>query len=114
MTSATSARSCTKFVRKQQYHGHDLDSALTEPISNLVETAYQEFYESESEAISSGMLVMLTADELALISLVDRITDIALEQFSSQVQKQAVHMVVHQVKESVNQGTVRSTAWDIT
>jgi hypothetical protein len=95
-------------VRKQQYHGHDLDSALTEPISSQVENAYQEFYKSESEAISSGMLVMLAADELKLISFVDRITDIALDQFSNQVKKQVVHMVVHQVKESVNQGTLHS------
>lgn len=102
-----------KFVRKQQYNGHDLDSALTEPISNLVETAYQEFYKSESEAISSGMLVMLAADELKLVSFVDRITDIALEQFSNQVKKQVVHLVVHQVKESVNQGTLHSVGHHI-
>jgi hypothetical protein len=57
-----------KFVRKEQYHGHDLDSALTEPMANMVETAYQDFYKSESEAISRGMLVMLAADELTLVA----------------------------------------------
>lgn len=102
-----------KFVRKKQYNGHDLDSALTEPISNQVEKAYQEFYKSESEAISSGMLVMLAADDLKLISFVDRITDIALDQFSKQVKKQVVHMVVHQVKESVNQGTLHTVGHHI-
>jgi hypothetical protein len=97
-----------KFVRKEQYHGHDLDSALTEPIVNLVETAYQDFYQSESEAISMGMLVMLAADEVNLCSFIDRIADIALQQFSKQVRKQVVHMLMHQIKESVNQGTLNS------
>lgn len=97
-----------KFVRRQQYQGHELDSAMTEPISNLVETAYQDFYESESEAISSGMLVMLAADESKLTSFMGRISDIALEQFSAQVKERVVHMVVDQVKESVSQGTLHS------
>jgi hypothetical protein len=30
-----------KFVRKKQHRNHDLDSALTQPISDIVETAYQ-------------------------------------------------------------------------
>jgi hypothetical protein len=97
-----------KFVRKEQYHGNDLDSALTEPIANMVETAYQEFYKSESEAISRGMLVMLAADELNLCSFIDRIADIALHQFSKQVRKQVVHMLIHQIEENVNQGTLHS------
>ncbi len=97
-----------KFVRKEQYHGHDLDSALTEPIANMVETAYQDFYSSESEAISRGMLVMLAADELYLCSFIDRIADIALHQFSNQVRKQVVHMIIHQIEESVKQGTLHS------
>lgn len=97
-----------KFVCKEQYHSHDLDSALREPIVNLVETAYQEFYQSESEAISKGMLVMLAADEVNICSFIDRIADIALHQFSKQVRKQVVHMLMHQIKESVNQGTLHS------
>ena len=78
-----------RFVRKQRYNGHELDSALTEPISARVETAYQEFYQSESEAISSGMLVMLAADELKLKDFLDRVADIALDSFSGAVKKQS-------------------------
>jgi hypothetical protein len=45
---------------------------------------------------------MLAADELNLCSFIDRIADIALHQFSKQVRKQVIHMLVHQIEESVN------------
>lgn len=93
-----------KFVRKQTYNNHALDSALTEPISERVEAAYQEFYQSESEAISSGMLSMLAKDERKLEDFMDRVSGIALQSFSSRVRKLVVHMVVDQVKTSVEQG----------
>lgn len=97
-----------QFTRRHQYNGHDLDSALTDPICDRVQTKYQNFYESESDAISGGMLVMLAADELKLQSFMDRIADIALESFSKKVKKQVVHLVVHQVKTSVEQGSMHT------
>jgi hypothetical protein len=89
-----------KFVLKQTYNNHALDSALTEPISERVETAYQEFYQSETGAISNGMLAMLAADQVRLGNFMDTISGIALQSFSDRVKKQVVHMVGDQVKTS--------------
>lgn len=78
-----------------------------------MESAYQAFYESESEAISKGMLVMLAADEVKLKGFMDRIADIALDSFSAQVKKQVVKMVMHQVKNSVEQGSLHTVSHHI-
>ncbi|KAF8850871.1 hypothetical protein BDZ45DRAFT_696406 [Acephala macrosclerotiorum] len=102
-----------KFTRKQQYHGHDLDSALTEPIANMVQRSYESFYESENEAISNGMLTMLAADDLKLNNSVDRLGEIAMSAVSSQVKKQLLRVVKHQIKESAKHGTLNAVGHNI-
>lgn len=102
-----------KFTRRQQYKGHDLDSALTEPITNLVQDRYNEVYESESEAISSGMLTALATDDVKLKDFLDRIADIALSKCSKRVKQHVVHMVADQIRESVQQGTLHTIGQQI-
>lgn len=102
-----------KFVRKQPYKGSDLDSALTEPISNLVEAHYQSFYTQESDAISQGVLVELTRDEAKLQNMADMVADIAMKNLSKQARKQIAHLVVEHVKQSISQGTLHTIGQNI-
>lgn len=102
------------FMRKKRSKAGRLhDSALTDPIVELVTEEYKSFYESESENISNGVLVALSNDEIQLQSFVDRISDIALKKLSTEAKKQVVKLVVHQIKESVNQGALHSIGHQI-
>jgi hypothetical protein len=95
------------FMRKKRAKsGCELDSALTDPIIEIVREEYEEFYQSESEAISQGVLTALATDEIKLTKFVDRILGIALHNISDKGKKKVLDLIVHQIKQSVSQGTL--------
>jgi hypothetical protein len=59
------------------------------------------------------MLNMLAADEVQLTNFVDRLSEIALKRFSGHIKTQLEKLVVHQVKQSVEQGTVDTVGQQI-
>jgi hypothetical protein len=102
------------FMRKKRAKsGCELDSALTDPIIEIVREEYEEFYQSESENISKGVLTALATDEIKLTKFVDRISAIALQKMSKEAKKQVVRLVVHEIKESISQGTLHSVGQQI-
>jgi hypothetical protein len=113
MISSASARCYIDLPATKKHKGHELDSALTDPITERVQDAYRDFYQSESDAISSGMLTALAEHDVKLTSFLDRIADIALGKFSSKVKKQIVHLVADQIRESVQQGTLHTMGHQI-
>jgi hypothetical protein len=103
-----------QFMRvKRSSSGRIHDSALTDPIVEIVTKDYKDFYASESENISKGVLLALSSNELKLQSFVDRVSDIALKKFSKEAKSQVVQLVVSQIKESVNQGALQSVGHQI-
>jgi hypothetical protein len=103
-----------QFMRKKKSSGGRMhDSALTDPIIEIVTKEYQDFYASESENISNGVLVALASDEIKLQSFVDRISDIALKKLSKEAKNQIVKLVMHQIKEGVSQGAAHSVGHQI-
>lgn len=102
-----------RFTRHQKHKGHEFDSALTDPITERVEDAYRDFYQSESDAISSGMMTALAEHDVKVTNFLDRIADTALSKFSSKVKKQNVHLVADQIRESVQQGTLHTMGHQI-
>lgn len=97
-----------KFVRHKQLNGHKLDSALTEPVCEIVTKKYEEFYKDNADAISKGVLAELTGNDLILESFLSRLTDKALKKASSKVRKQVVHLIVHQIHDSAAAGTLNT------
>jgi hypothetical protein len=108
------AKAIYLFMRKKRAKsGCELDSVLTDPIINIVKDQYEEFYQSQSDNISQGVLTALASDEIKLTEFVDRISGIALQQVSAQAKKRVVDLVVHEIKESISQGTLHSVGQQI-
>jgi hypothetical protein len=84
------------------------DSALTDPITEIVTKEYRDFYASESANISNGVLMALSAHEIKLQNFVDHISGIALKGISKEAKNQVVNIVVHQIKESVDHGAMHT------
>ncbi|CZR54774.1 uncharacterized protein PAC_04658 [Phialocephala subalpina] len=60
-----------------------------------------------------AMLTMLAADYLKLSSFVDRLAYIAISSISSQVKRQQLKVVKHQIKESAKHGTLNAVGHNI-
>ena len=87
-----------KFIRRKRHGGHDLDSALTEPILKIIEEKYVELYNFHGEEISSEFLDMLKNDSILLNSFVERLVD----KFSGKISKEARAGVVRLLVEQIH------------
>ena len=76
-----------KFTRKEPYHDHELDSALTVPIMGIVKKNYVEFYEGQQNEIADGIMRRLDENNLVLESFMGKITELVLNETSEQVSK---------------------------
>ncbi|KAF2006905.1 hypothetical protein P154DRAFT_615012 [Amniculicola lignicola CBS 123094] len=102
------------FMRKKRSSsGRVHDSALTDPIIKIVTEEYQDFYASESENITKGVLVALAEDEVKLQDFVDRLSNIAVGTLKSTARSLVVQSVKRQIKESVEQGALLSVGQQI-
>jgi hypothetical protein len=96
------------FVRHKKHRGRTLDSALTEPICDIVTRRYESFYEESAGAIGEGLLARLKADSLFLDSFVSKVTDKALDKATKEVQKQVAHTIITQIHDSATHGAMHT------
>jgi hypothetical protein len=102
------------FMRKKKApSGCTLDSALTDPIMEIVREEYETFYQEQSDNISKGVLNALASDEIKFKGFVERVSGIALSKLSSSARKQVVKLICHQIKDSIGQGALHSVQQSI-
>ena len=94
-----------KFIRRKRHDGHDLDSALTEPILKIIEEKYVKLYNSHGEEISSEFLEMLKNDNVLLNSFVERLADKVLGKISKEARARVVHLLVEQIHDAATSNT---------
>lgn len=63
------------FCRGQQYEDRKLDSALTQPVANVVVEQFEKLYGEKSEDLSKALLKVLTEDTTILNSIVQTMID---------------------------------------
>jgi hypothetical protein len=102
-----------KFVRQKPYNGHKLDSALTDPICDIVCKKYQTFYEDNAKIVSQGVLEALTSNNLVLKSLINKLADKVLDKSASHIRGQVVQHIVHQIHNSVAAGTLHTVGHQV-
>jgi hypothetical protein len=90
------------FVRKKPYNGHELDSALTEPIVARVVECYTNCFEEHSDEISDVFFKIMVNDDVVLNSVVDMITDQIASTATKQARKHIAHLLARQIKEAAS------------
>lgn len=71
------------FCRQQKFQGKELDSALTDPISNIVSKRFESFYEKNTESISQVFLKYLVNEKVMLRSIVNVVVESAAAKFTA-------------------------------
>jgi hypothetical protein len=94
-----------KFIRRKRHDGHDLDSALTEPVLKIIEDKYVALYNSHGEEISSEFLEMLKNDNILLNSFVERLADKVSDKISKEARAKIVHLLVEQIHDAATSNT---------
>lgn len=97
-----------KFVRQKSCKGYKLDSALTDPICDLVSRRYQSFYAENTAIVSNGIVETMTSDNLILQSLLKEVANKCLHHTSGYIREKLVEKLVHQVHDSIAQGTLHT------
>jgi hypothetical protein len=97
-----------KFARHKTYNGHVLDSALTDPVGEIVIRKYQDFYENNGDIINEGLIKSLAENNLVLNSVLDKVADKILSKYASQVRSKIVEKIVHQIHDAVSAGTLHT------
>jgi hypothetical protein len=90
------------FLRKEPYHHHELDSALTEPVAQIVGECYDEFLKGNSEIISQHFLQQMMENELILEIIMGEALDRAAKKGMSTIRSKAVHVMVEGVKHAAS------------
>ena len=102
-----------KFVRVKTYNGHKLDSALTEPVSDIVCRQYQAFYEANGDVVSAGIIESMTSNDMVLKAVLDKVAEKVLSKSAKHLRDQVVQQIVHQVHDTVAAGTLHTVGHQV-
>jgi hypothetical protein len=90
--------SCYHFVRSKTCNGHKLESALTDPIVEIVQDKYSEYFESHSGDISEASMKMLVEDNPCLMHHIQQsLSQSSHHMISQQVTHLTATVAGHQV-----------------
>lgn len=99
------AKVLIRFIRRKRHDGHDLDSALTEPILEIIEDKYVKLFESHGKEICSEFLEALKKDNVLLNSFVERLADKVSGKIAKKARAKIVHLLVEQIHDAATSNT---------
>jgi hypothetical protein len=97
-----------KFMTKKKHEGHELDSALTAPILDIIQQKFADLYEAHGQEISGELLHALRNNNVLLESFISRLSDAVSSnssKMSKKAQKEIVHLLAHQTHDGVTSRT---------
>jgi len=89
-----------KFMTKKRHNGHELDSALTVPVLDIVQRKFMDLYEARRQQISHELLRALRTDDFLLECFIRRLSDVVSTRLSREAQRQIVHLIAHEMNDA--------------
>lgn len=86
------------FCAGKRLNGHELDSALTEPVVALVTEEFEALYEANSEELSSALSVGLMRSRIFTTSLVENIVDITNSELPNAVKNKVALVLLQKLE----------------
>lgn len=90
------------FLVKKNYKQHDLDSALTTPVSECVGKCYGEFLQENADLISGYFLQHMVKNDLILEVIMTQVVEKLAKKRVSQVRGKLVHVLVEGIKHAAS------------
>jgi len=100
-----------RFCYGQKYNGHELDSALTDPVVGIVTEKFEKFYASQSEDISKAVLSIILEDKVFSKSFIRTIIDSTSAHYvRDYIKDQAVDTLLNQMHLTLAHSTAHIAA----
>lgn len=100
----------TAFLRKKQYKGYTIDSALTDKVVANVTRKFNEFYSQNNEVLAKPLLDALITDKVFLNSFAKQITETTNGTLPAAVKSQLTTLLVHKLEGTLNTNIVNVSA----
>lgn len=101
------------FLRGQKYEGKTIDSALTDPVVDIVSKKFSEFYNDNSLTIAKPLLNQLLQDKVFVSQLSSQIVEISGGVIPHYVKSELSSSLVHYIEEHIQNNIVHSSATQI-
>jgi hypothetical protein len=102
-----------KFIREKPYNNHQLDSALTPRILEIIESNFVSLYEHHSKEISEAFLHELRNDKILLNSFVERLTQKIIGKVATHARKKIVDTIASQIQQAASTQTAHAVAQNV-
>jgi hypothetical protein len=103
-----------KFMIHKNHHGHELDSALTDPVVKIVEEKYVQLYKSADSELSEGFVRVFQADQDKLQNFVSRLTNKLSSKLSSKARAQIVHLIISNLRHAASSHVAHVVGHEVT
>ena len=98
------------FLRKKRYKGHELDSALTDEVVNIVVTTYNQFIQAHSGLIVKPILEEALNNRIIIDSIARKAVDTWQSYVPQYLKQQLMTELVHRIEESISTNIVHSSS----
>ena len=94
-----------RFIRKEKYHGNDLDSGLSKPLADVIAWEYCTLLESCSDDLKQYFLGRLVEDEVVRKSLAVHIATLLANKGVKTARDKLTHIITHAIAQHVSTHT---------
>ena len=99
-----------KFIRGKSLKGHQLDSALTPRILEIIERNFVSLYDRHRREISDEFVERLKDNNILLNSFIERLTDKVLDKIASHSRKKMVETLAIQIQHTASSQSAHAVA----
>lgn len=98
------------FLRNRKYKGSAVDSALTDPVVNIVSKRFEKFYSENAAFISKLLLESILSNHTLATQLANQIIDASSGAIPSYLRSQLTSSIVHYLEDSIHTNVVHLSA----
>lgn len=101
------------FLREKKYEDKTIDSALTDPVVNIVSERFNKFYSDNSVTISKPLLDQILKDKVFVSQLSNQIVEISGGIIPIYIKSELSKSIVHYIEDNIQTNIVHSSASQI-
>lgn len=94
------------FLRGQKYNGKVIDSALTDPIVELVSDKFEQFYTEKAVVISKPLLESILSNHTLVTQLANQIIEVSNKSVPTYLRAQLSKALIHYLEEHIHADVV--------
>lgn len=98
------------FLRNEKYNDNVIDSALTDPVVEIVSKRFERFYSENASLISKPLLESILSNHTLVTQLANQIIDASSGTIPSYLKSQLTSSIVHYLEDNIHTNVVHLSA----